>query len=122
MSKPPVSDLEPCPFCGKSGGLHDSGVYMECLDCGASGPEVGYCSNATDDGSARLWNTRANPMRDWAEENQPKENRPILALSPDGECLTGERHDGRLRLLSVAGLTSVRGHGWRWRYLSEVLP
>ena len=55
-----MSELKPCPFCGKEElRARSSGVmnyYMECEYCGASGPV-----DDTDLASENEWNTRASP-------------------------------------------------------------
>jgi Lar family restriction alleviation protein len=60
--------LEPCPFCGGTAAMQevercDVGLsfpdhYVQCRNCGASGP-IGGTLNAGEQQAANLWNRRA---------------------------------------------------------------
>lgn len=55
-----MSELKPCAFCGSSN-LHETGngignEFIECSDCGASGPASDHSADAAD-----YWNRRAQP-------------------------------------------------------------
>lgn len=75
-----MGELKPCPFCGATPPNivveyvvpPDDGPYVECLSCGATGP----------DGGVDAWNARAEePWR----EGPPSEDGPSLVkLRIDG--------------------------------------
>ena len=66
-------DLKPCPFCGgkaeHSIGKTGDGKpwhYVECVDCGATGPTPDYADHniAVIECRAEAWNTRADRIKE----------------------------------------------------------
>ena len=66
-------DLKPCPFCGgkaeHSIGKTGDGKpwhYVECVDCGATGPTPSYADHniAVIECRAEAWNTRAERIKE----------------------------------------------------------
>ena len=67
------NDLKPCPFCGgkaeHSIGKTGDGKpwhYVECVDCGATGPTPDYADHniAVIECRAEAWNTRADRIEE----------------------------------------------------------
>ena len=75
-----MSELKPCPFCGKEElRARSSGVmnyYMECEYCGASGPV-----DDTDLASENEWNTRASPWISLEDDKLPVPDKDYRAYS-----------------------------------------
>ena len=70
-------DLKPCPFCGgkaeHSIGKTGDGKpwhYVECVDCGATGPTPDYADHniAVIECRAEAWNTRADRIEELEAE------------------------------------------------------
>lgn len=72
-------DLKPCPFCGgraeHSIGKTGDGKpwhYVECVDCGATGPTPSYADHniAVIECRAEAWNTRADRIEELEAQNE----------------------------------------------------
>ncbi len=110
-----MSDLRPCPFCNAKATLTETDLgpwkHVACILCGAQGPE-----HTTTEQAVIAWNTRANVWHDW-EKAPPTDGVPVLVRGVSGEVHTGMACGGRLSMRR----SEVRGDGYHWRYVSEVL-
>ena len=68
--------LKACPFCGKNN-LNNEGHYIECDDCGGSGPTLYPVPDHIE--SIRKWNTRPAPnVEGWEKALDEKFGQMLL--------------------------------------------
>lgn len=105
--------LKECPFCD-SANLHKTGndigsEYVECADCGASGPASDHSSNAEE-----YWNRRAIalPVAAGSAHDVCRESERLYRQSAKDAIERAEKAEARL--------VGLEADAMRWRYLRDL--
>lgn len=85
-----MSDLKPCPFCGKPKALLEGYYHVRCTACQA---QTGFFP--TQQEAIDAWNCRASQWRSVADDPPPDGAEEIFAIDCHGRLGIAEKsHDG----------------------------